>query len=234
MATSEAIADIMLREGVDFLELQIPFSDPMADGPTFMHANSVAVANGITTEDCFDLMRKLRAKTDIPLLFMGYYNSILHYGVERFCQKAHESGCTGIIFPDYPIDHEDREGLLNACHTYQLNFIPVLNPAATDERIEKVVALSPEFIYYGMRKSVTGAKQTIDPNLENNLQHVQTFTKAPLAVGWGISTPEHIRALPKEASIAIVGSKTFDVFNERKSLEDVEKYIRTLATVCHV
>lgn len=134
----------MIEAGVDFLELQIPFSDPMADGPTFMHANSVAVKNGITIEDCFGLMEKLREKTSIPLLFMGYYNSVFRYGVPRFCKRARESGCSGVIFPDYPVDHEDREGFITSCRENDLDFIPVLNPTATDERIVKVVNILHE------------------------------------------------------------------------------------------
>lgn len=144
LKTSEDIANIMIEAGVDFLEVQIPFSDPMADGPTFMHANSIAVKNGITIENCFELLKRLRAKTSIPLLFMGYYNAVFRYGVPRFCKRARESGCSGIIFPDYPIDHDNREGLIASCREYGLDFIPVLNPAATDERIVKIVNILHE------------------------------------------------------------------------------------------
>lgn len=99
----------MIDAGVDFLEVQIPFSDPIADGPTFMHANSVAVKNGTTLQDCFELIKRLREKTSIPLLFMGYYNSVFRIGVKEFCKQAKAHGCTGMIFPDYPLDHENRE-----------------------------------------------------------------------------------------------------------------------------
>lgn len=232
IATSETIADIMIEAGVDFLEVQIPFSDPMADGPTFMRANSVAVKNWITTENCFELMKRLRSKTDIPLLFMGYYNSIFHRWVKGFCREAKNAGCTGLIFPDYPLDHENREGLVAACQEYGLEFIPVLNPAATEERIKKVEQLKPSLLYYGMRKGITGAKTDLDPELRKNLWYVKQFLDCPIAVGWGISTPEHIVHLPEEADIAIIGSKTLDIYNVKNSLEDVKNYIALLAQAC--
>jgi tryptophan synthase alpha chain len=232
IATSEAIADIMIAAGVDFLEVQIPFSDPMADGPTFMRANSVAVKNWTTTENCFELMKRLRTKTDIPLLFMGYYNSIFHLWVKEFCRKAKNAGCTGLIFPDYPLDHEDREGLIIACHEYELDFIPVLNPAATEERIRKLEQLNPSLLYYGMRKGITGAKTDLDPELRKNLWYVKQFLDYPIAVGWGISTAEHVKGLPEEANIAIIGSKTLDIYNENNCLEEVKNYIDLLVWAC--
>ena len=228
LVTSEAIADIMIDVWVDFLEFQIPFSDPMADGPTFMHANSVAVKNWIMIEDCFVLMQKLRQTTIIPLIFMGYYNSVFHYWIERFCEKAKESGCSGVIFPDYPIDHENHEGFLSACKKNTLDFVPVLNPAATEERVKKIADLKPPLLYYGMRKGITGAKATLDPDLDRNIQSLQKYFSCPIAVGWGISTPEHIRDLPPAADIAIIWSKTTDIYNMRQSLEDVRQYATSM------
>ncbi len=230
--TSESIAQTLLEAGVDFLEIQIPFSDPMADGPTFMHANSVAVKNGITLEDCFVFMKRLREKTDIPLLFMGYYNSIFRRWVREFCQEVKNAGCSGIIFPDYPLDHERREWLIMTCKEFGIEFIPVLNPAATEERIKKVIQLQPPLLYYGMRKGITGAKETLDANLEKNLQYIKQFLPCPIAVGWGISTPEHIRDLPMEADIAVIGSKTTDIYNAHKSLLDVENYTKSIIKAC--
>lgn len=232
IATSESIAHTLLEAGIDFLEIQIPFSDPMADGPTFMHANSVAVRNKTTVQDCFDFMRRLRTKTDIPLILMGYYNSIFRKGVREFCGQASQAGCSGIIFPDYPLDHERREWLLATCQEFGLDFIPVLNPSATEERIKKVADLNPSLLYYGMRKGITGAKDTLDINLEKNIQYVKQLLFCPIAVGWGISTPDHIRDLPQEADIAIIGSKTTDIYNVHKSLVDVENYTKSIIKAC--
>lgn len=229
---SESIAQTLLGAGVDFLEIQIPFSDPMADGPTFMHANSVAVRNQTTLEDCFELMHRLRAKTDIPLFFMGYYNSIFRRWVRKFCQEAKNAGCSGIIFPDYPLDHEKREWLIVACKEFGIEFIPVLNPAATEERIKKVTNLHPSLLYYGMRKGITGAKETLDANLEKNLQYIKQYLSCSIAVGWGISTSEHVRDLPQEADIAIIGSKTTDIYNAHKSLMEVENYAKSIIKAC--
>lgn len=228
IATSESIALILLEAGIDFLEIQIPFSDPMADGPTFMHANNVAVKNKTTVQDCFELMRRLQKKTDIPLILMGYYNSIFRKGVREFCEQASQAGCSGIIFPDYPIDHESREWLIATCRDSGLEFIPVLNPSATDERIKKVGQLNPALLYYGIRKGTTGAKETLDVHLQKNIQYVKEFLSCPIAVGWGISTPGHIRDLPREADIAIIGSKTTDIYNVHKSLVDVENYTKSI------
>ena len=108
----------------------------------------------------------------------------------------------------------------------------MLNPAATEERIKKVAYLNPEMLYYGMRKGVTGAKNNLDPDIEKNLQYIETYMKIPLAVGWGISTPGHIRDLPMEAHTAIVGSKTTDVYNLNKNLRDVDIYITKMVKAC--
>lgn len=228
ISTSEVIANTLLDAGVDFLEIQIPFSDPMADGPTFMHANSVAVRNKTKVQDCFDFIRRLRTKTNIPLILMGYYNSIFRKGVREFCQQAKLSGCSGIIFPDYPIDHEHHEWLIATCRDFGLEFIPVLNPAATEERIRKIAELDPSLIYYGMRKGITGAKETLDESLEKNIQYVKSFLSCPIAVGWGISTPDHIRNLPPEANIAIIGSKTTDIFNTYWKLDKVQEFAQVI------
>ena len=228
IATSESIADTLLEAGIDFLEVQIPFSDPMADGPTFMHANSIAIKNKTTVQDCFELMWRLRTKTDIPLILMGYYNSIFRRWVKEFCKEAKNAGCSGIIFPDYPLDHEKREWLIIACKEFGIEFIPVLNPAATEERIKKVAALKPSLLYYGMRKGITGAKDTLDENLGKNIQYVKQFLSCPIAVGWGISVPDHVRDLPREADIAIIGSRTTDVYNNHRNIEDVENYTKSI------
>ena len=117
---------------------------------------------------------------------------------------------------------------MDACKEFGIEFIPVLNPAATEERMNKVAQLQPSLLYYGMRKGITGAKEKLDENLGKNLQYIKQFLTCPIAVGWGISTPEHIRNLPQETDIAIIGSKTTDIYNTRKSLEDVENYTKSI------
>src|SRR3989344_3830180 len=110
----------MVAAGVDFIELQIPFSDPLADGPVIMQANDVALAQSVTVTDCLTIMSQLSAQVPIPLLFMAYYNTVFTYGVERFCKAAAQAGCQGLIVPDMPIDEENHEGFVHSCQKYGL------------------------------------------------------------------------------------------------------------------
>lgn len=133
---TKKIVQSMAESGVDFIELQIPFSDPLADGPTIMKANDRALANGVTSTDCFAVMKELSTSVDIPLLFMGYYQSVFHIGVEEFCRRAKEAGAQGLIIPDIPIDEEEAEGFIAACEKYGLHHIRLLSPTSSEARIK--------------------------------------------------------------------------------------------------
>ena len=137
LGESRKLIRTMAKCGVDFIELQIPFSDPMADGPTIMQANQTALENGVKVKDCFQIMKEMSREVEIPLIFMGYFNTVFNFGVEKFCKDARKAGCSGLIFPDIPLEEEDSEHFIKYAKENNLILIRVLSPASTTERIKK-------------------------------------------------------------------------------------------------
>ncbi len=210
---SEKIAEIMIEAGVDFLEIQIPFSDPVADGNVIMKANQVAIERGVKVEDCFRLMKKLKAgKT--KLLFMTYFNILHHRGVEKFCKKAKECGAYGLIVPDMPIDEEKQEHYLKMCGKYGLKAIQVISPLTPARRLEMIAKKARGFVYCVSRYGTTGTRSELNPKLNGYLKKVKKHIKLPLAVGFGISKKEHVEAVWKHAEIAVVGSAIIQIINK--------------------
>lgn len=226
---SMELIKVMADSGVDFIELQIPFSDPMADGPTIMQANKVALDNGTTPAQVMRFMGEASKQVDIPLLFMGYYNIIYNYGIEKFCLEARSKGATGLIFPDIPLDEEVNEGFLEHANKNDLYPIRLLSPASTDERIQKNSELAQGFVYYVGRKGITGSKNELDPELADNLKLVKKYIEVPIAVGFGISTPEHIQQLKTHAEIAVIGSAVLNKYSESGfDINAVSQYLKEL------
>ncbi|SRR6266568_3498942 len=203
----------MAECGVDFVELQIPFSDPLADGPTIMRACEESLENGTTVKDAFVIMKKLSTQVSIPLLFMAYYNTVFKYGVEKFCGDAKEAGASGLIVPDMPIDEEQYEHFYSIAKKFNLQTIINISPVSTETRLKKNVAHANGFLYCAARQGTTGAQKELDPQLGAYLKKVKEIFSIPVAVGFGISQREHIAALQGIADIAIVGSALIDVIN---------------------
>lgn len=206
--------ETMTQAGVDFVELQIPFSDPLADGPTIQHACETALAHGIKVTDAFAVAEELSQKVDIPLLFMGYFNTVLQYGVEKFCADAAKSGIAGLIIPDAPLEAAEHEGVLVACEKYDLHNIITLSPASTDERLQKNAPVASGFIYCMARQGVTGVQDTLNPQTAQYLERVKRYLDTPLAIGFGISKPEHVQALKGHADIAVIGSAIINILRD--------------------
>jgi len=219
------IVKTMAENGADFIELQIPFSDPLADGPTIMHACEKSLENGTKVKDAFIIMKLLSSNVSIPLLFMAYYNTIFKYGVERFCKDAKASGASGLIVPDMPIDEENEEHFILFCRKYNLHNIQVISPASTKDRLKKNAEVASGFIYCTARQGTTGAKDQLDPNLSLYLQKIRTFVSVPIAVGFGISTKQHMEMLTPHADIAIVGSAIIDIIHSSHT-DVIEKKIK--------
>lgn len=196
----------MEKAGVDFVEIQIPFSDPIADGPTIMMANDKALEKEVRVNDTLALMKRLTKKVQIPLLFMGYYHSIFQYGVEKFCKNAAKAGAQGLIIPDMPIDEEKHEHFLRYCNESNLAAIRILSPTSTNERIAANLKVAQGFIYCTAVSGTTGARSKLDGQTRQFLTKMKRNTQVPLAVGFGISQPEHIQAVIGFADIAVVGS----------------------------
>ncbi len=210
---SRALALAMAEAGVDFIELQIPFSDPMADGPTLMRANQIALENGATVRQAFNLMRDLSNQAKIPLIFMTYFNIIFHFGTDKFCAEAAASGIAGLIVPDIPLDEEPQEHFIAAAEQHSLTAIRLLSPASNERRIRLNVSLAKDFIYFVSRKGITGAQSELDPKLQDHLKIVKKFSNLPLAVGFGISSPVQVAALKGRAEIAVIGSEIANVYD---------------------
>lgn len=212
-----SFAKVMEESGADFIELQIPFSDPIADGPTIMNACDRALSNGTKVSNAIETMNTLSKELSIPLLFMAYYNNIFKYGLERFCVDSRNAGASGLIVPDIPIEEEPNEHFIGTAEKNNLYPIRVLSPASTPERMKKNSRVARGFIYCTSRQGITGARNEIDPKTASYLNSVKKEVNVPIAVGFGISRREHILALSEHADIAVVGSAIINVINKDPS-----------------
>lgn len=209
----------MAQNGADLIELGIPYSDPVADGLTIQKASLRALEAGITLEAIFQLVSQLRQETDIPLLFMTYYNTIYKTGLEKFVLRAALVGIDGLIVPDLPL--EEAKPLKEMTDKYNLDLIFLVAPTSTDTRIEKIAQLARGFIYCVSVTGVTGSRQVVASDLQDFLQRVRLRTSLPLAVGFGISSPETAREVVSLADGAIVGSSVIERIE--KNLSCIEK-----------
>ena len=234
---SLSLARVMAGAGVDFIELQIPFSDPLADGPTIMKANEVSLRAGFKVKDAFAAVRGLvKAHCKIPLLFMTYYNLVFRYGVERFCKEAAEAGVSGLIVPDIPIDEEAHDHFLEHAERYGLVAMRFLSTVSTDERVEKALDQPDRFLYFIGQKGTTGARTSLDDALAHQIRKIRQYRKdVQIAVGFGVSTHKHIKALKEAgADVAIVGSAMLDAFNDAKKgeqIDAVKQFLKALTGV---
>ena len=213
-----AVIKSLVEAGADLLELGIPFSDPLADGPTIQVATQKSLENGTTLRDCVEMTRELRAQgVDTPALMMGYINPMLAYGLEQFMADAADAGVDGFIVPDLPPDEAEEFGQL--CKQHGLALVFLLAPTSTPERIRLVAEKSKGFIYLVSLTGVTGARNQLPPNLAEFVARVRAQTDTPLAVGFGIGNGPQARAVAELADGVIVGSALVKLAAE--SVEDV-------------
>ncbi len=234
LAETEKTVLSMAEAGVSMVELQIPFSDPIADGPTIMEASRIALENGTTVADCFRFMHDMSKKVKIPLLFMSYFNILINYGVEKFCKDAKEAGASGLIIPDIPPE-ESKEGYYEACTKYELDPILILAPVSTPDRIKIINQFAKGFIYCTARMSTTGSKEDIPESTKTFLTDLRKTVDLPLSIGFGISKPEHVLFIKEYADIIVIGSKVIDVMNESKPEErqqNIKNFISSIVNVC--
>lgn len=224
LADTVRIVKIMAANGADLIELQIPFSDPLSDGPTIMKACEKSLRVGTKVKDAFRIMQLLSSQISIPLLLMAYYNTVFKYGTKKFCKDAKAAGAYGLIIPDMPIDEEDEEHFLFYCRKYNLHNIQVISPASTEQRLKKNANVSSGFVYCTAYQGITGAKNQLDPSISAYLKKVRAFFSVPIAVGFGISKKEHLEQLAPYADIAVVGSAIIDSINS-SSRFDIEKNV---------
>lgn len=216
---TESLVKVMEDAGADFVELQIPFSDPLADGPTIMRACEKALENGIKVKDAFDLAGRLTKYIKIPILFMAYYNTVFKYGTKKFCQDAKKAGISGLIIPDIPLEEEYEEHFIKYCKEAGLKDIRVISPASTDGRLKKNAQVADGFVYCTARQGITGSQKELDPQVSLFLKSVKKYFKIPIAVGFGISNRERIEMIKPFADIAIMGSAIIDIINNSRENE---------------
>jgi tryptophan synthase alpha chain len=203
--TSLEVVQAISSAGADLIELGIPFSDPLADGPTIQRSTQVALEQGMTVQRCLEMSASLRHRgVHQPLLLMGYYNPILAYGVERFAEEAAAAGVDGFIVPDLPPDEAAR--LQQACRAREMALVFLLAPTTTPQRVAAVASQTSGFLYLVSLTGVTGERSSLPANLQSFIKQARRATKTPLAVGFGISTPEQAQAVGEMADGVIVGS----------------------------
>jgi len=221
----------LVDAGADMLELGIPFSDPLADGRTIQVATQRALAQGTTVATCLDLAHNLREEgVEIPFAFMTYINPVLAYGPERFVAAAKALGANGLIIPDLP--PEEGGEMEEHCQKHDLALIYLLAPTSTDTRIRLVTHHASGFVYLVSVTGITGARESLPPNLADFVARVRRYTSLPLAVGFGIGQPQQARAVAALADGVIVGSALIRAHQEG-GLEAMSTLARSLAAACH-
>jgi tryptophan synthase alpha chain len=228
---STGVLRAVVRGGADLIELGFPYSDPLADGPTIQQSSQRALAAGTTLDQVFAIASDLRRETEVPLVLMTYFNPILQRGPERYLATAKEAGIDGLIVPDLPPD-EGRD-FYGACDAAGIDPVLLLAPTSTDERIRLVCTGCRGFLYYVSLTGITGARASLAADLGEKLGHIRTFTELPLAVGFGVSTPDHVAEVARVADGAIVGSALVRVIEEHRDAPDlverVEGFVAALA-----
>jgi tryptophan synthase alpha chain len=224
MDASRKIAHQMVEAGVDLMELQIPFSEPIADGPVILHANQRALAAGATVDGCFQLARELARELPIPFLFMSYYNIAWKRGLERFAAQTREAGLRGAIIPDLPF--EEGDALLSTFKQHELDPIFIFSPTTPEARMRAIAERARGFVYCVARKGVTGS-QTEFAELGDYLARCRRATKLPLALGFGVKSREDVAAITGQVDIAVVGSETIRVVDQH-GVDAVPGFIRGL------
>ncbi|MBF0111134.1 MAG: tryptophan synthase subunit alpha [Desulfamplus sp.] len=222
---SMQIVESMVEAGVDLMELQIPFSEPMADGPVILKANQKALESGIRVKDCLEFARKVTSRFDIPFLFMTYYNILYKYGVQSFVENMAEIGIKGAIIPDLP--PEEGADYAEAMQNSELCPIYIFSPTTTDERMQYLSSCGKGFIYCMARKGVTGKETQFSDEIEGYLKRCRANTELPLAVGFGVKDGSDVDYLKGKADIAVIGSQTIRLVDE-KGVGAVGDFIRAL------
>lgn len=207
------IVPALVEGGATMVELGVPFSDPLADGPTIQRSSFQALQNGVTLEYCLETARRLRQRgVEIPLIFMGYINPMLRYGLERFVADSAEAGVDGFIVPDLPPDESGE--MAGYCRQYGRDLIFMVAPTSRDEHIKAIASQASGFVYCVSTTGVTGVRDSVSADLSSFLGRVRKRVDLPLAVGFGVSTPEHVRDIGSQAEGVIVGSALVSRLND--------------------
>ena len=228
--TTEKYIRTMAKAGASLIEIGIPFSDPVAEGPVIQDASERALSTGITTDDIFDMVKRLRTGTEpltIPLVFMTYLNPIYVYGVESFMTRCEEVGIQGVIVPDCPL--EEKQELSHQAKAHGVAVISLIAPTS-EQRIEEIASQAEGFVYCVSSLGVTGMRSDIKTDIASIVQQIRQYTDVPVAVGFGISTPEQAKAMAAVSDGAIVGSAIVKQIGEwgTNGEEELYEYVRSM------
>ena len=225
--SSISIIQELEKSGVDMIEIGLPFSDPLADGPTIQESSTIALQNGMTTQLLFEQLKDIRKTVKIPLLIMGYFNPIMQYGVEKFCQKCNQIGIDGLIIPDLPLEIYQTE-YQSIFEKYDLKNIFLITPQTSEERIREIDTLSDSFIYMVSTASVTGSQNGFGSEQIQYFDRIANMNlKNPQIVGFGISDNETFKQATQHQKGAIIGS-AFIKFIKNNPIKDIPEFIKNI------
>ncbi len=210
--------------GADIIELGVPFSDPLADGPAIQRASERALKNGVTLHKVISLVKNLRQITQMPFVLMTYFNPVFKYGIEDFIRDAKDAGVDGMIIPDLPPD--EAKDFIRSSRRASLDTIFLLAPTSTEDRIQKVTKSSSGFVYYVSITGITGANLLLDGSMEILISKIKGYTDTPIAVGFGVSTPEDASAVARVSDGVIIGSAIVKKLQE--SPDQLKQYLVSL------
>ena len=225
LPASMELVEAMVEAGVDLMELQVPFSEPIADGPVIMRANQKALAKGIRVSQCLEFAEKVTSRFKIPFLIMSYYNPIFKYGVQKFVGAMSQRGIKGAIVADLP--PEEAGPYLEAMQSEGLDPVFIFAPTTKRQRMARIAGFSRGMIYCVARKGVTGKRTDFSTGFEAYLERCRAATSLPLAVGFGVAGKEDVDYLATRAEVAVIGTKTLEVVEE-KGLSGLKQFLVSL------
>jgi len=230
--TSLEIIKTIISNGADIIEIGMPFSDPMADGPTIQLSSNRAISKGVDLENIFTLASKAKKiKSDLPIILMGYYNLILYFGIKQFVKKCKENGVDGLIIVD--LQPEEDEDLINELNNYQIDLIRLITPTTNEERLKLILKNASGFLYYVSVTGITGQKSADLNELEKSVSFIKKLTNLPVIPGFGIKNSTDVNNICKIADGAVVGSSIIKIIeenltNKEKMLSEIDKFSKDL------
>ncbi len=218
--TSTEILETIIKNGADIVEIGMPFSDPMADGPTIQLSSNRAIKNGANLNTIFDISKSLRKKNNnIPIILMGYYNVILHYGIKKFVKKCSDSGVDGLIIVD--LQPEEDSDLYNEIKSYNIDLIRLITPTSTTKRIKIITSHASGFLYYVTITGITGQKSGDIEELKKSIKNIKNYSNLPIVAGFGINNKKQVKEVCKITDGAVVGSSIVKIIEKKLKNKNV-------------
>lgn len=226
LATTEALILEMARRGADIIELGVPFSDPMADGPVIQRATERALTKGTKLIDILGLVKRVRKVSQVPIVLFSYFNPLLQFGLGKLAQATQEAGVDGVLVTD--LSPEESGSFLRVLQEHKIDMIFLLAPTSSEQRVAKIAKLASGFIYAVSRTGITGMQQTLSDTVVPLVSRIKKFSSLPVAVGFGISTSKHVKEVCQYADGAVVGSR---IVSEIEACSDQTKLVETIGNL---